>query len=258
MPIRRRFGSSISLKRRVGSGDFQGVHVDTTNNEIFVADRSGGGNIIVYGRTANGPAAPLRTLAISGEPRGVSVDAGAGELYVSRSGQVLTFARAASGPAAPLRTIAPLPSLGDMSQLTFDAARSELVVANHGWDAIRVWPRAANGPVSPTRSIIGSNTLLDSPRGVAVCSDGVYLATARYDDQITVYAAGASDNTAPLRTIGGAATQLSSPRFIAVTGGPCDAAVAATPIPVLSPLGLLTLTALLGMLGIHFVRRQLS
>ena len=51
---------------------------------------------------------------------------------------------------------------------------------------------------------------------------------------------------------------ISSPRFIAVTGGPCGAAAAATPIPVLSPLGLLTLTALLGMLGILFVRRQLS
>ena len=131
------------------------------------------------------------------------------------------------------------------------------MVANHGWDAIRVWPRAASDNVPPTRSIIGALTLLDSPRGVAVCSGGEYLATARNDDQITVYAAGTDGNIAPLRTIGGPATELDSPRFIAVTGGPCtDTPASSVQVPALGPMGLLALAVLLGLLGMQFVRRQ--
>lgn len=249
-------GATAPKRTITSSGDFQGIHVDTANNEIFVADRDG--FIHVYSRTATGGGAPSRSLTINAEPRGVSVNAGAGELYVTIPDEVLTFARTASGVTAPLRTITS--TLGDMSQITFDPAKAELVVANHGSDAIRVWPRTADGAASPTRSIIGLNTLLDSPRGVAVCSGtGEYLATARNDDLITVYAAGANDNVAPLRTIGGSATQLDSPRFIAVTGTGCSTApIISAAIPVLGPQGLLALAALLGFLGIRFARRRPS
>jgi len=243
-------GMVMSLRSITRSGgDFQGIHVDTANNEIFVADRQGNA-ILVYSRTATGSATPLRSVDLGSEqPRGVSVNAN--ELYVAIRDEVLTFSRTASGSATPLRVIT---ATSELSQLTFDKANSELVVANFGWDtnAIQIWPSAQNGGAAPVRSIIGANTELSSPRGVTVCTNtGEYMAISRNDNAINIYPAGTNGDVAPTRRIIGGNTNLDSPRFIAVTG--CDPA-SVVPVPTMSVWGLGILAGLLGLMG--FVRRR--
>jgi DNA-binding beta-propeller fold protein YncE len=244
-------GAATPLREITGGGDYQGVAVDTVNNEIFVANRNDG-TIEVYARLADGAATPVRTLDVGDEPRGVFVNVAANELYVTRSNEVSTYLRTASGTDAALRTISPTTSVGDLSQVTLDTTRAQLVVANHENDAIRVWPVGADGDVDPVRSILGSATLLDSPRGVAICSGAEYIVPARNEDRLTAYAASASGDVPPLRTITGSATELDSPRFVAVTGT-CGGSSAA---PMIGPLGLALLVALFALIGIRHVTRN--
>jgi len=67
-------GAAVPKRTITGSGDYQGIHVDVANNEIFVVDRAIPGVIAVYGRLASGAAVPTRTLLTDGDPRGIYVD----------------------------------------------------------------------------------------------------------------------------------------------------------------------------------------
>ncbi len=243
-------GAASPLRTISGGGDYQGIHFDAAHNEVFVVDR--GGAVEVYDRLASGAASPLRTLTLATQPRGVYVNAD--ELYVTRPNQVLTYARTASGAASALRTIESSPSIGDLSQVTFDATNGELVVANHGSSAIRIWPVATNGIINALRSITGAATQLDSPRGVAVCpGTGEYVATSRYGDSVTVYAPSANGDAAPVRTISGAATGLNAPRFVAITGS-CGGPLGPVAVPVGNPLALALLSLSLGVLAAGWAR----
>src|SRR5712664_2563099 len=62
-PVTRVLAADPPPKRTLSdpNPNFSGVWVDTTNNEIFVADDNRH-NVIAYARTASGAAAPLRSI----------------------------------------------------------------------------------------------------------------------------------------------------------------------------------------------------
>jgi DNA-binding beta-propeller fold protein YncE len=108
-----------------GPAEFGGIALDSLNNEVLVTrftiiDRYHfSTSVVVYERTAEGEAVPLRT--ISGDPAGVlgpmigiAVDSAKNELFVSyeSSNSVAVYERTANGDIAPLRVI-----LGDTTGL---------------------------------------------------------------------------------------------------------------------------------------------
>jgi DNA-binding beta-propeller fold protein YncE len=80
------------------------------NNEIFVANTFNN-SITVYGRTANGDVAPIRTIsgASTGlsSPFGIAVDTVNNEIFVANffNNSVTVYGRTANGDVAPVRTI---------------------------------------------------------------------------------------------------------------------------------------------------------
>jgi hypothetical protein len=100
--------------------------LDTQHNEILTCNSGGGSGIItVYSRTAEGNAAPLRTiygdLSLMVDMISVAVDSANNAFFVSGtaypSASIAVFSRVANGNAFPLRTI----TLGE------DTGRTSLV-----------------------------------------------------------------------------------------------------------------------------------
>jgi DNA-binding beta-propeller fold protein YncE len=202
-----------------GLADPHGVFIDTTNNEIVVANHGswhleGTGSdarwftgndqigklipstgridrplITVYPRSAQGNAAPLRTIQGAKTrlnlPSGVSVDPINGEIAVANDGgnSVLIFSRTAQGDVAPIREISgPATGLKNPSGVSFDLEHHELWVSNWGDHSANVYPRTANGNVRPLR------TIRSAPRGAPMPGMGNPGAVA-YDagrDQLLV------------------------------------------------------------------------
>lgn len=189
-------------------------------NEIFVTNASNN-SVTVYAQTANGNAAPLRTISgIStglSVPQGVAVDTVHDEVSVMNAGasSLTVFARAANGDVPPLRTISGAATgLSSGRGVSVDTAHDEIVVASGS--AIRVYSRTASGNVAPLRSIAGTTTLLNNPQGLVVDTANDELVVVNVNNLITVYARTANGNVAPLRTLSGAATLLNSPRGLAL------------------------------------------
>jgi len=235
-------------------GDFQGVHVDVANNEIFVANRDG--SVTVFNRTDSGTLAPKRSLYGGNtglvEPRGIFVQGD--ELFVADNSYpyaVRVFTRSASGNTAPLRVITNTasPSMGEVSQLL--VANGEVTVADFGSLSIRTWPSNANGDVVPSRMISGVNTQLAKPRGVALCENSDTLVVGNRDgDMLTFYSVSANGNVAPTKTL----DTLAGPRFVSCV----ELGVAEpTSVPVLPLWALIGLSGLLiGTFGLTKSRRR--
>lgn len=151
-----------------------GIYVDTTNNEIGVAD-AGRVAIMVFGRTASGDAAPIRTIAGAStglvRPWGIYVDTNNDEVGVtdSESASIMVFSRTADGDVPPLRMISGVfTGLVQPSGIYVDTAVDEIGVTNAD-NSITVYDRNATGNVAPLRTISGPGTLLVGPVGIAVC-----------------------------------------------------------------------------------------
>jgi DNA-binding beta-propeller fold protein YncE len=199
--------------------------VDSANNEIFVAnDFPAKGTINVYGLTANGNVAPIRTIAGSATgmntPRGLAVDAVNNELFVVQvsTPAIAVYARTANGNVAPLRTIVGAATgLDGPIGISVDTVNNEILVANISANTITVYSRTASGNAAPLRTITGAATGLDLPESVAVDTVHNELAVANFGtDSIMVYTRTSSGNASPTRTIVGAATGVSHPVGIAV------------------------------------------
>jgi 6-phosphogluconolactonase (cycloisomerase 2 family) len=206
------------------------LQVDTTNNEIYVAN-SGGNSITVYSRTAVGNVAPLRTLTgpLTGlsSPSGLFVDTVNNELLVANWGNhsLTVYSRTASGNVAPLRTLNNAPAgqaqvgIGNPGAMALDTVNNEYYVTNCvSHPRIAVFPRTANGTVAPTRVIEGLATRLSrSMHGVAVDSvNNEVLAPSTMEDAVVVFPRTASGNAAPLRVIQGSLTLINKAQGIAV------------------------------------------
>jgi len=177
-PLRRIQGAATGLG--VPLGHPVGIAVDPAGGEIYVT-RAGGQSeaVLVYARTADGNAAPIRQIdgpgTGLGTPEAIAVDTVNGELLVLNATfvpppSVTAYPRTASGNATPLRTIGGA-STGMASPLglAVDAVSSEIFVANRGnSNSITVYSRTANGNAAPLRTIGGGMTMLSVPNAVAV------------------------------------------------------------------------------------------
>ena len=134
-------------------------------NEIFVANDSGD-NVMVFSRTADGAATPLRTITGLSEPDNVAIDGVNNELFVYNASDltIKVFSRTADGAATPLRTITgtELVSTGDITGLVVDPVNNELFVSSN--DTVFVFSRTADGAATPLRTISGFN----DTRGLAL------------------------------------------------------------------------------------------
>jgi DNA-binding beta-propeller fold protein YncE len=163
-PLRTITGPSTGLLNPAG------LAVDTVHNEILVANigstTANSSSVTVYGRTANGNAAPLR-VPISGvntkltQPIGLAVDTARNEVLVANQSAITVYNRTAGGNIAPLRTIA-----GESTELAhplgvgIDVLNDEVLVANLDSDTVTVYSRTATGNAGPLRVI---ETELDGP-----------------------------------------------------------------------------------------------
>jgi DNA-binding beta-propeller fold protein YncE len=175
------------------------IAIDTVNNEIFVGNNNNS-SITVYGRTANGSVAPMRTISgastgISG-PWGMAVDTVNNEIFVSNysannwSGSITVYGRTASGNVAPTRSISGgNTGMSSPKSIALDTVNNEIFVANVlGINSITVYGRTDSGNVAPTRTISGGNTGILIPEGIAVDTVNNEIFVANYGNgSITVY-----------------------------------------------------------------------
>ena len=205
---------------------------------IYVVNSDYGGtpsSLNVYPGTANGNAAPIRTItATSYLGTGIAVD-GSGMSYVSgyASGTSIIdeFSPGANGNVAPTNVISePSNYLNfgyNISGLALDGAGNLYgAVSSSGSPPlfVAVYPPGATGNASPSRTIslpVSQNAVLNvDPSGLAFDTAGNLYAVQNEDifggPYVAVYAPGASGNVAPIRTISGSNTGLYQPTYDAV------------------------------------------
>ena len=156
-PIRRIIGAATGLAWAVE------VALDPVANEIFVSCQGNfpvtPAGIRVFQRTANGNAAPVRTIAGPatkiGTPYGILLDRPHNEgLLTAREGAISVFARTANGNVAPLRTIkGPTSLIRNPTGVAIDPQNDELWVSNFGNHSATVYKTNASGDVAPLRVI---------------------------------------------------------------------------------------------------------
>ena len=185
--------------------DPHGIFVDTVNDEIVVSNhhsshkietgvvaatlnfryllQSSGryelSSVTVYSRTAEGDAAPLRTIQGSKTglnlPLGVAVDTERDVILVAndQTHAVLAFARTAQGNVEPLYTIeGPATGLKNPGGLHLDVENDEIWVTNWGDHSVTIFPSDARGNVAPLR------TIRSAPKGEPLAGLGTPSAIA--------------------------------------------------------------------------------
>ncbi|MBI4480966.1 MAG: hypothetical protein HY651_13180 [Acidobacteria bacterium] len=117
-------------------------------------------SITVHSRTAQGDAAPLRTIqgarTLLNLPDGVTRDPVSGEIVVANTGDdsILIFASDAAGDVAPLRVLkGPATKLKGPVGVSIDSKHNELWVASWDNHIAAVFPRTVHGNVAPLRVI---------------------------------------------------------------------------------------------------------
>ena len=184
-----------------------GMAFDAAGN-LYVSNETGGsgsGSVTVYGPSANGNAAPIRTLtSIIDFPSGIAIGAGDTLYVVNQGNSVMAFAPGASGAANPVRTIRGPNTLFDEPEgIAFDAA-GNIWVVNLLANSLLRFDRAADGDVAPTVVVSGSNTGLAGAIGLTRAGNELFV--ANYNNgigNVLVFSTGASGNAAPTRTLTG-------------------------------------------------------
>lgn len=212
------------------SPNFHGVWVDTLNNELIVTDDNAHA-ILVYSRTASGPALPLR--AIQGLstaldfPSSIAVDVAGNLIWTNMndtSDRATAHTRTDSGNALPVVTIdykdaVPLEKRG--YGLSVDTVNAEVAVTFQRGPTIVVFDTAGG----PLRTIKGPTTTLADPHGIfddpinneiVVVNEGHVFGSAPQAPSITVFARLATGDVAPLRTIQGSLTGLGAAKNLHV------------------------------------------
>ena len=174
---------------KTGMSDPHGIFVDTKNDEIVVTNHHSShqietgvhaatlnfrhmlqstgrfklASITVYSRTAEGDAAPLRTIQGPKTglnlPLGVVVDPERDVILVAndQTHSILAFSRTAQGDVAPLYAIeGPATELKNPGALQIDWENNELWVTNWGDHSVTIYARDARGNVAPLRTIRGA------------------------------------------------------------------------------------------------------
>jgi hypothetical protein len=141
--------------------------------EVYVANDTAD-SITVYGPTANGDAAPIRTIkgprSLVKNPLGVFVDVANDEVWVANYGghTATVYRRTANGDAAPLRVIRSAPTgsrstmINNPYSIAYDPTRQEILVPScvqH--PRIAAFARLADADAAASRVIQGQNTRLN-------------------------------------------------------------------------------------------------
>ena len=197
------------------------VAVDPVNDEIAVTEGSGpSAKILIFSRTADGAAAPLRTITgantLLDYPQFVEIDAENSEILVTDldAQSVFAFSRTTDGNVSPERTITGSNTLLTLpAGLALDLTNDELMVVNmQPSSAVLIFARTDNGDVAPLRTLAGSATDMDEPVDVAVDPMGAEIMVSNFGtSSVTVYSRTADGDVAPLRTIRGNETGLMGP-----------------------------------------------
>ncbi len=207
----RKFGNLTNLY------DPHGIAVDTANNEIFVSNFAypNHSSITVYARTANGNAAPVRTISgnLTGlnAPDGIAVDTLNNEIFVANylGNSITVYGRTANGNAAPLRTIS---ILGGPVSVAVDTINNEIFVANLDSSIITVYTRTASGTTAPVRTFSSLGYPTDAI-AVDTANNEIFV---NANSVTAAYARTANGIASPLRIIAGSSTGISSSTGIAV------------------------------------------
>jgi DNA-binding beta-propeller fold protein YncE len=132
----------------------------SATNEPYEPGRFFDPSITVHSATADGEAAPLRTIEGRSTrlnwPMGIALDGAHHEIFVANYGDssVLVFARTAKGDVAPARVLrGALTGIVGPVGIGIDTRNDELWVANYGDHTAVVFPRAASGNVKPARTV---------------------------------------------------------------------------------------------------------
>jgi hypothetical protein len=158
-PIRTLAGAATALNQDSYWG-YQGLVVDTANNELVVANGSNN-SITVYVRTASGNTAPIRTLAGGGLPIGpcaLAVDAVNNELFVSEptNETVRVYSRTATDSSSWIRLFDAFGGGPQPCGLSLDSVNNELFVTEPGQfppHRVSVYSPTATIPATPIRSL---------------------------------------------------------------------------------------------------------
>lgn len=202
-----------------------GVFVDTTNDEIDVAN-SGNSSITVYPRTWSSSTSDISPIrSISGPATGLSGPGGVfefnDEIYVANgpNDSITVYDRnwSPSSPA-PKRIIkGPTTGLGTPCGLYVDS--TEIAVANNSNNSITFYDRTAdstNGDVYPLRTIKGDKTGLGTICGISVDETHNEVMVANSSgNSINFYYRDSglqgAENVYPIRQITGVNAELNSP-----------------------------------------------
>lgn len=199
-----------------------------SNGDIYVANgvSTPVGSVTVFDPSANGNAAPVRTISgsltgLSG-PCGIALD-GAGKLYVANSyGDSITVYNAnANGNVVPIQTIS-----GSNTGLIYGAFglawRSRHIYVTVGNYQVSIFADGANGNVAPKKSISGPATELNVPMGIGLGPKGdIFVGNTGGSYSVTSFEkfsslARGNNDIAPATVITGTNTLLDLPWGVAI------------------------------------------
>ena len=170
----------------------EGIAVDSTSGDIYVAD-SAAASVFVYSGGSSGNVAPSATISggTTGlmSPKGIAEQTG-GDIYVADSVAVSVFVYSAgsNGNIAPTATISGgKTGLAKPFGVALDSS-SNIYVTN-STPSVTVYSEGSSGNVSPTATIRGSNTTLDVPTGVTLDSSNKIYVADQSTSSVAVYAA---------------------------------------------------------------------
>ncbi len=232
-PVRTIVGGSTKLDSPVGI-DFDPLHDELIVGNRSAADTSTASSIVVFSRTADGDAVPLRTIA--GAATGLNfshmlmVDPLSNEIFVVNAAgsatppapdSVTVYSRTANGNVLPLRTLTgAATALSTPIGFALDRTNDEIVVTNASPVKVTVYGRTATGNTAPLRTIAGASTGLNYPVGVYVDLPNQQLLVSNQNgNSVTAYNRTATGNAAPVRTLAGGSTGLAVPGMAILPAG---------------------------------------
>ncbi len=187
-----------------GLSDPHGIAIDSTNNEIFVANHDSWHEVLSGQADPNAITSQIARGTVTKEALAAVVRL---DLRPSKGRfvepSITVYSRTAANDAVPVRTISgPRTELSLPMKVFVDDVHNEVFVANSGTSAILVFSRTASGDVAPIRKIQGPDTHLKKPVGlfVDVKNDEVW-ATNPEEHSATVYPRTAAGNVKPLRML---------------------------------------------------------
>ncbi len=174
---------------KTGLADPHGVVIDSTNDELLVANH-GSWHATTAGQSG--------AWYVEGQELPLIPSTGR---YDSPS--IRVYSRTGNGDVAPLRVIqGPNTQLNLPLGIYVDSEHDEIAVANDGGNSILIFSRTAQGNAAPSRVIQGPATGLKNPSGVFIDTRHNEIWASNWGNHTaTVYARTAQGNTAPLRTI---------------------------------------------------------